>query len=369
MRPDAVLDTLQAAGFEAWYVGGCVRDTLLGRPIHDWDVTTSALPEQILALFPSAIPTGLAHGTVTVLLGGTPVEVTTYRADGAYRDSRHPDAVRFVRTLREDTARRDFTVNAMAMDQRGALRDYHGGRADLAAGLLRCVGEPERRFSEDALRMLRACRFAAQLGFSVEPASWSALLCCAPLCKNLSRERITEEVQKTLLSPAPHWADTMIQSGLLTSCGLTGAHDLSPLAALPPTPEARWAGFGLLVPELDFSAFRLPAKLVRLCQTARAPWPPPDTRLGWKQLLAAEGAQSARLLAALAQTDAAEEILASGECVCLCDLAVSGRDFPDVRGPALGRLLTNLLAHVLRFPADNRRETLLRLAKNLETPS
>ena len=136
-----------------------------------------------------------------------------------------------------------------------------------------------------------------------------------------------------------------------------------------PTPEARWAGFGLLVPELDFSAFRLPAKLVRLCQTARAHWPPPDTRLGWKQLLAAEGAQSARLLAALAQTDAAEEILASGECVCLCDLAVSGRDFPDVRGPALGRLLTNLLAHVLRFPADNRRETLLRLAKNLETPS
>ena len=161
MRPDEVLDTLQRAGFEAWYVGGCVRDTLLGRPIHDWDVTTSALPEQVLALFPRTVPTGLQHGTVTVLSDSGPVEVTTYRADGDYHDGRHPDGVRFVRSLREDTARRDFTVNAMAMDQRGNIRDFYGGRADLAAGILRCVGAPERRFREDALRMLRACRFAA----------------------------------------------------------------------------------------------------------------------------------------------------------------------------------------------------------------
>ena len=146
MRPDEVLDTLQRAGFEAWYVGGCVRDTLLGRPIHDWDVTTSALPEQVLALFPRTVPTGLQHGTVTVLSDSGPVEVTTYRADGDYHDGRHPDGVRFVRSLREDTARRDFTVNAMAMDQRGNIRDFYGGRADLAAGILRCVGAPERRF-------------------------------------------------------------------------------------------------------------------------------------------------------------------------------------------------------------------------------
>lgn len=369
MRPDEVLDTLQRAGFEAWYVGGCVRDTLLGRPIHDWDVATSALPEQVLALFPRTVPTGLQHGTVTVLSDSGPVEVTTYRADGDYHDGRHPDGVRFVRSLREDTARRDFTVNAMAMDQRGNIRDFYGGRADLAAGILRCVGAPERRFREDALRMLRACRFAAQLGFAIEPETWAALLRCAPLCKQLSRERITEEVTKTIRSPSPQWAAAMIRCGLLTSCCLTGSNDLSQLSVLPPTAEARWAGFGLLVPELDFSAFRLPAKLVKLCRMARAHWPAPEERLGWKRLLAAEGEEAARLLATLAQTDAVDEIIASGDCVSLKTLAVSGHDFPDLRGPALGQLLNRLLEHVLQAPADNNRETLLELAKNIETAS
>ena len=369
MRPDSVLETLQNAGYEAWYVGGCVRDTLLGRPIHDWDVTTSALPEQVQALFPRTVPTGLRHGTVTVLSDGGPVEVTTYRADGDYHDGRHPDGVRFVRSLREDTARRDFTVNAMAMDQHGTICDFHGGQADLAAKVLRCVGEPERRFREDALRMLRACRFAAQLGFSIEQASWDALLRCAPLCAQLSRERITEEVTKTLCSPAPQWAGTMIGCGLLTFCCLTGSHDLSWLSVLPPTAEARWAGFGLLVPELDFSAFRLPAKLVKLCQTARTHWPAPEDCLGWKRLLAAEGEEAARLLAALAQTDAVDEIIASGDCISLKTLAVSGRDFPELRGPALGRLLHRLLDHVLQAPADNDRERLLELAKKIENPS
>lgn len=365
MRPDSVLHTLRQAGFEAWYVGGCVRDTLLARPVHDWDVTTSALPEQVLALFPKTIPTGLKHGTVTVLADGGSIEVTTYRTDGAYRDGRHPDGVRFVRTLREDTARRDFTVNAMAMDPDGTVYDYHGGQADLAARLLRCVGEPEQRFREDALRMLRACRFAAQLGFSIETQTWEALLRCAPLCAALSRERITEEVGKTLLSPAPQWVGTMMESGLLAACGLSGSHDLSWLAALPQTAEARWAGLGILLPELDFAAFRLPARLVRLCQTARRCWPAPENSLGWKQLIAAEGAEPARLLGALSQVDTVDEILASGECVSLRDLAVSGRDFPALRGPALGQLLHTLLGHVLQCPADNRRETLLTLARTL----
>ena len=369
MRPDQVLDTLQNAGFEAWYVGGCVRDTLLSRPIHDWDAATSALPEQVLALFPRTVPTGLPHGTVTVLSDAGPVEVTTYRTDGGYRDGRHPDSVRFVRSLREDTARRDFTVNAMAMDQHGTIRDYHGGRADLAAKLLRCVGEPERRFREDALRMLRMCRFAGQLGFSVEPESWDALLRCAPLCETLSRERITEEVTKTLCSPTPQWVGTMIETGLLASCGLQDAHDLAWLAALPPAAEVRWAGLGILLPELDFSAFRLPAKLVRLCQTARTHWPPPENRLEWKRLIAAEGEDCARLLGVLARTEDAEALLGSGECLCLRDLAVSGRDFPEVRGPELGRLLHALLEHVLQVPADNDRGTLLALAEKIEASS
>ena len=156
MRPDAIIKTLEDAGFEARYVGGCVRDTLLDRPIHDWDIASQALPEDVLRLFPHCVPTGIRHGTVTVLLDGVSAEVTTYRLDGAYHDGRHPEGVCFVRSLAEDLARRDFTINAMAMDESGAVTDLFGGREDLSRRVIRCVGEPETRFREDALRMLRA---------------------------------------------------------------------------------------------------------------------------------------------------------------------------------------------------------------------
>ena len=161
MRPDEIIKTLEDAGFEARYVGGCVRDTLLRRPIHDWDIASQALPEDVMRLFPHCVPTGIRHGTVTVLLGGVSAEVTTYRCDGAYHDGRHPDGVRFVRSLADDLARRDFTINAMAMDEAGVVTDLFGGRDDLARRMIRCVGDPETRFREDALRMLRAYRFAA----------------------------------------------------------------------------------------------------------------------------------------------------------------------------------------------------------------
>ena len=160
-RPSVILETLRRAGYEAWYVGGCVRDTLLGREIHDWDVTTSALPEQTMACFAHCVPTGIRHGTVTVLEDGVSAEVTTYRTDGSYADGRHPDQVTFVRTLAKDLARRDFTINAMAMDDQGRLVDLWDGQQDLKDKIIRCVGEPERRFREDALRMLRAIRFYA----------------------------------------------------------------------------------------------------------------------------------------------------------------------------------------------------------------
>jgi tRNA nucleotidyltransferase (CCA-adding enzyme) len=163
-RPDEILLRLRAAGYEAYYVGGCVRDTLLGRPVHDWDIATAAEPARVQALFPRTVPTGLRHGTVTVLTGSGQAEVTTFRVDGDYRDGRHPASVRFVRTLREDLSRRDFTVNAMAMDEAGSLTDLFGGRDDLARRLIRCVGEPETRFREDALRMLRAYRFLRAAG-------------------------------------------------------------------------------------------------------------------------------------------------------------------------------------------------------------
>ena len=161
--PNQILNVLSSAGYEAYYVGGCVRDTILGRPVHDWDVTTSALPEQVMACFDHCVPTGLKHGTVTVLLDGLSAEVTTFRTDGSYRDGRRPENVTFVRSLREDLARRDFTINAMAMDACGEITDLYGGREDLAQCVIRCVGDPEQRFREDALRMLRALRFSAQL--------------------------------------------------------------------------------------------------------------------------------------------------------------------------------------------------------------
>ena len=164
-----LLNTLEAAGHRAWCVGGCVRDSLLGRSPGDWDVTTAALPEETMALFADrAVPTGLRHGTVTVktALGG--VEITTLRRDGAYRDHRRPESVTFTDSLEADLRRRDFTVNALAADRTGRVLDPLNGRADLAAGVLRCVGDPDRRFTEDALRILRGLRFAAQLGFSPE---------------------------------------------------------------------------------------------------------------------------------------------------------------------------------------------------------
>ena len=171
----AVLQTLERAGHEAYAVGGCVRDILMGKAPHDWDVTTSALPQETMALFDHfAIPTGLQHGTVTVRSGGLSCEVTTFRTEGDYPDHRHPAAVTFSRSLREDLQRRDLTVNAMAMDVRGTLHDPFGGQADIRRRILRCVGEPERRFQEDALRILRCLRFAAVLGFAIEPETAAA---------------------------------------------------------------------------------------------------------------------------------------------------------------------------------------------------
>lgn len=194
-----VLTVLEAAGYEAWCVGGCVRDLMLGRAPEDWDVTTNALPEATMALFGShAFPTGLRHGTVTVREEHRSVEVTTYRVDGDYHDHRRPDTVVFTPSLEEDLRRRDFTVNAMALSLRGDLRDPFGGQADLKAGVLRCVGKPERRFGEDALRILRGLRFAAVLGFAMDPATAAGIHGHRSLLKDIAAERIQVELFKLL---------------------------------------------------------------------------------------------------------------------------------------------------------------------------
>ena len=201
----ALLDALHRAGYAAYAVGGCVRDSLLGLVPHDWDLCTSALPQQVIGLFGAqqCIPTGLQHGTVTVKQGGALYEITTFRTEGSYSDGRHPDEVHFVPDVREDLARRDFTINAMAYNEKEGLIDPFGGQDDLKNGILRAVGAPHQRFAEDALRILRLYRFAARFGFTLDPATAQA---AEELCAHLdcvSAERIEEELAKLLAAPAP----------------------------------------------------------------------------------------------------------------------------------------------------------------------
>ena len=201
----ALLDTLHAAGYAAYAVGGCVRDSLLGRTAHDWDLCTSALPQQVMELFGAeqCIPTGLQHGTVTIKYGGQLYETTTFRTEGSYTDGRHPDEVQFVPDVREDLARRDFTINAIAYNEAEGLVDPFGGQKDLQNGLLRAVGEPQQRFTEDALRILRLYRFAARFGFALDAATARAARQLAPHLDCISAERIQEELAKLLAAPQP----------------------------------------------------------------------------------------------------------------------------------------------------------------------
>lgn len=198
-----IIKTLQSHGYEAYAVGGCVRDSLLGRTPGDWDITTSALPEETKALFDKTFDTGIEHGTITVLMGKEGFEVTTYRIDGKYEDSRHPSEVTFTRCLSEDLLRRDFTINAMAYNDEDGIVDLFDGMADLEKKVIRCVGNAEARFGEDALRIMRAVRFSAQLGFEIEEQTQAAIRKLAFSLKNISAERIQVELIKLLTSPHP----------------------------------------------------------------------------------------------------------------------------------------------------------------------
>lgn len=254
-----ILRELEVAGHEAYCVGGCVRDLLLGRTPGDWDITTSARPEETMAIFGDrAVPTGLKHGTVTVCAAEGKAEVTTFRVDGTYEDHRHPEAVTFTSSLKEDLARRDFTVNAMALDPRGTLHDPFGGRVDLANRRLRCVGAPERRFSEDALRILRCLRFAAVLEFEIHRETEAGMARCSDLLKEISPERVREELTKLLCGPGaaevlrryPAVLGTVLPE-ILPAVGFdqrnphhcydVWEHTLHALDAAAPEPVPRWA--------------------------------------------------------------------------------------------------------------------------------
>ena len=226
-----IIEVIQRAGYEAYVVGGCVRDSILGRDPQDWDITTSALPLQVKALFPRTVDTGLKHGTVTVMIGKEGFEVTTYRIDGAYEDNRHPKEVQFTPSLEEDLKRRDFTINAMAYNDESGLVDLFGGMEDIENKVIRCVGDAKERFSEDALRIMRAIRFCAQLGYRIEEETKKAVALLAPNLKSISAERIQAELIKLVTSDHPEELKTAYETGVtkiilpeFDRCMETGQH-------------------------------------------------------------------------------------------------------------------------------------------------
>lgn len=254
-----IIDTITEAGFEAFAVGGCIRDSILGREPNDWDITTSAKPEQVKALFRRTIDTGIAHGTVTVMLEKEGFEVTTYRIDGEYEDSRHPKEVTFTSNLVEDLKRRDFTINAFAYNDTVGLVDVFQGLKDIDNGVIRCVGRAEERFSEDALRILRAIRFSAQLGYEIEDSTRAAITGLADKLHQISAERIREELTKLLISPHPDYLKVAYTCGVTAvvlpefdacmrtpqkhphHCYNVGEHTLHSLKQVPPRKELRLA--------------------------------------------------------------------------------------------------------------------------------
>ena len=253
-----ILKILNSAGHEAYIVGGCVRDAILGRTPGDWDITTSAMPEEVKALFRRTVDTGIKHGTVTVLIGGEGYEVTTYRIDGEYEDGRHPKQVTFTRSLSEDLLRRDFTINAMAYHPGTGLVDLFGGKEDLDARIIRAVGVPDDRFDEDALRILRAVRFSAQLDFGIEPATMKSIADHAENLRLISAERIRVELTKTLISDHPEKFMTFHETGITSvlfpefdqmlampqenpwHCCDVGRHTMKVVCAVPADTVLRW---------------------------------------------------------------------------------------------------------------------------------
>ena len=378
-----ILERLTRRGYAAYMVGGCVRDMLIGRRPLDWDICTAALPEEVAAVFPRSRPTGVKHGTVTVCIHGAHAEVTTFRSDGVYTDHRRPDSVRFVGALKDDLARRDFTVNALALPLSGEVVDLFGGKRDLENKLLCCVGDPNKRFEEDALRMLRAFRFAAVLGFEIEANTLQAIKSNAPLAAALAKERVRAEIERILLSPAPETISDMAVAGLLRDLVHETATlpDLSVLKRLPKKSKLRWAGLCILLEKsaaIDgaaelLTALRLDSVTIRCCSAGcnLVKNGAPADEIAWKRLLAAYGTETADCAAAASEVLFGvghflrlKAVIKSGDCYSLGQLAVTGDDLAKLgfAGPKLGATLWELLDHVIMHPGDNEKAQLMKLA-------
>ena len=427
----ALLDALHAAGYAAYAVGGCVRDSLLGRTAHDWDLCTSALPQQVMELFGAeqCIPTGLQHGTVTIKYGGQLYETTTFRTEGSYTDGRHPDAVQFVPDVREDLARRDFTINAMAYNEAEGLVDPFGGQKDLQNGLLRAVGEPQQRFAEDALRILRLYRFAARFGFAPDAATARAARQLAPHLDCISAERIQEELAKLLAAPQPGaYLEPAVLAVVLPELTPAALEAAKPVVDACPAGEenlpVRWAALLVALGEADTRRVLKRLRCSNACIEETAVLvretagegvygsfllghesghsiarptacgsrvPPQRTVLGEtpahagevaiRQLLGRYGLRTVERLCALCaalnpQTapacalavQRARQLEADGVCCRISQLAVNGRDLMAAgipAGPALRRVLETLLDGVIRAEFPNEKEALLAAAQKI----
>lgn len=389
-----IIEQLNAHGFEAYVVGGCVRDSLLGRMPEDWDITTSAKPEQVKEIFSRTVDTGIQHGTVTVLLDHGAYEVTTYRIDGEYEDGRHPKSVEFTGNLLEDLKRRDFTINAMAYSDRDGLVDAFGGEMDLERGMIRCVGNALDRFTEDALRILRAIRFSAQLGFAIERETEAAISAIAPNLEKVSRERIQVELTKLLLSDHPERIEAVFEHGIgpFVSQSFEEAwrclSQTEKLCLLPPEKHMRWSGF--LREEAAQDAVTVLRELKLDNDTVNGVRTLVDL---WKKEIPAEKPAIRKVMSGLSEDlfrdlltfqkvffeearkeqlktveRYAEEIVKAGDCIRLKDLAVTGRDLMEAGmkpGPKMGTVLNGLFEEVLKFPERNKRDYLMNLAEKL----
>ena len=390
-----LLDTLHRAGYAAYVVGGCVRDSLLGLTPHDWDLCTSALPQQGMELFgeEKCIPTGLQHGTVTVKQGGGLYEITTFRTEGAYTDGRHPDEVHFVPDVQEDLARRDFTINAMAYNAKEGLVDPFGGQADLQSGILRAVGVPHQRFTEDALRILRLYRFAARFGFAIDPPTAQA---AQELCAHLdcvSVERIEEELAKLLSAPAPAaYLNEKILGVVLPELSPEALAAAKPVVDVCPAGEqalpVRLAALLLSLGEdgTRHTLRRLRCSNACIEETAVlvrevVSGVPVSLNIYARRLLGKYNLCTVQRLAALgtalqpehaadfaALSELAEQLDADGVCCRVSQLAVNGRDLMAAgvpAGPGIRKILEALLDGVIREEYPNERQALLAAVQQL----
>ena len=384
---EEIITRLNDHGYEASAVGGCVRDSLLGRKPEDWDITTSARPEQVKAIFRRTIDTGIAHGTVTIMVDKVGYEVTTYRIDGEYEDGRHPKEVQFTSNLIEDLKRRDFTINAMAYSSQNGIVDAFGGVEDLKSGLIRCVGNPIDRFTEDALRILRAVRFSAQLGFEIEPATYEAIRVIAPNLMNVSKERILAELSKLLTSAHPNRIRMVYETGMAPFISADFTDVSFPLPVidprLPDKKHLRWAAF--LQNETEEKAGRILKQLKSdndtinrvkvLLRFIKTPLTPQKAEL--RKIMSQMTPELYDDLLVLRNVDPSgeitrlsREIRCAGDCLSLKQLAVSGKDLMDAGiqpGKKVGEALNALLGMVLEHPEYNQKETLIEAALKRES--